>query len=169
MRSKSIAVVVAWVAVLALLMAAGLACAAPAPGYDELLAQAKSDNAAVNFRALRYAYAESGYYDPYDANVAELRASMVKAFAGEDCANAIKSAQAIVEKNYVYIDAHMVLDLCYRRFDQPQQAKHHGLMAHGLINSIVASGDGKSPKTAFVVISIGEEYAVLGRLGLRKT
>ena len=139
-----------------------------AAGYDELLAQAKRDPAGMDFTALRYAYAESASYDPYGSAEAVLRASMMKAFGERDCANAIKAAQSIIEKNYVHIDAHATLDICYGRLDQPEQAKPHGLMVRGLIASIVRSGDGKSPKTAFVVISIGEEYSLMTVLGLKK-
>ncbi len=37
----------------------------------------------------------------------------------------------------------------------------------GLVESVLASGDGKSPQTAFTVISVGEEYAILRALNLR--
>ena len=142
--------------------------AATGPRYDDLLAQAKRDGAAVDFKALRYAYADSEYYNPYDAKESEMRTPMVKAFADKDCVNAIKHAQAILENNYLYIDAHMVLDLCYGRLDQPQQARQHELMARGLAASIIASGDGKTPQTAFVVIAVREEYNALSMLGLKK-
>jgi hypothetical protein len=36
-----------------------------------------------------------------------------------------------------------------------------------LIDSIRSSGDGKSPATAWVVISVDEEYAVLRALGFK--
>jgi hypothetical protein len=38
----------------------------------------------------------------------------------------------------------------------------------GLTDSVLKSGDGKTPQTALVTISIGEEYATLIRLGLKR-
>jgi len=43
---------------------------------------------------------------------------------------------------------------------------HYRTISEGLLKSIVASGDGKSPKTAYKVISIPEEYMTLWYLGL---
>jgi hypothetical protein len=41
-------------------------------------------------------------------------------------------------------------------------------MARGLINSILASGDGTTAETAMVVISVDEEYSVLRTLGFKR-
>jgi len=142
--------------------------AAVEPRYDALLAQAKRDGAAVDFKALRYAYADSEHYNPYDAKESELRTSMVKAYRDKNCVTAMKHAQVILDKNYVDIDAHMMMDLCYRRLDQPQQARQHELMAHGLAESVIATGDGRTPQTAFVVIAVREEYNVIAMLGLKQ-
>ena len=38
----------------------------------------------------------------------------------------------------------------------------------GLTESALASGDGRTPETAIETISVGEEYAVLRRMGLKK-
>jgi hypothetical protein len=76
----------------------GALLAAPPQRYDDLLAQAKQNATAVDFTALRYAYAESAQYNPYDANDAELYKSMVNAMNARDCTSAMKHAQAILEK-----------------------------------------------------------------------
>ena len=49
------------------------------------------------------------------------------------------------------------------------QAKFHHYVYDGLVQSILKSGDGKSPASAYVVISTDEEYAVLRALGIRST
>jgi hypothetical protein len=103
----------------------GALSAAPLPGYEDLLAQAKQDANAVDFAALRYAYAESAQYNPYDANQSELNKSMLAAMNAKDCAGAMKHAQAILEKNYVRIDAHIVSTMCHRQLEQMQPAEHH--------------------------------------------
>ena len=47
-------------------------------------------------------------------------------------------------------------------------ADHHKYWFRGLIDSILSSGDGKSPETAYITISVGEEYDLLSALGLMR-
>src|SRR5436190_5202584 len=145
----------------------GAAAPALSADYEELVAQAKQGK--IDHAALRLAYADSKSYDAYNSDLTSLRGPLQKAFAEGDCESAIKQGEAILEKNYVYIDAHMVLGTCHRRLGQAAQAEHHSATARGLIQAIAASGDGKTPETAFVVISVGEEYVLLMTRGLKKT
>jgi hypothetical protein len=149
-----------------LVTAAGPARPALSADYEELVAQAKQGK--VDHAALRLAYADSKSYDAYNSDLVSLRGPLQKAFAEGDCAGVIKQGEAILEKNYVYIDAHMVLATCHRRLGQADQAAHHSATARGLIQAIAATGDGKTPETAFVVISVGEEYIILATRGLKK-
>jgi hypothetical protein len=136
--------------------------------YDALAAQAREGKADIDYAALRSAYADSKSYDGYNTDIMSLRGPLQKAYAEGDCATVIKQGDAILEKNYVYIDAHMVLDVCHRRLGQVERADHHRRAARGLIQAIAKTGDGKTPETAFVVISVGEEYTILMVRGLKK-
>jgi len=40
-------------------------------------------------------------------------------------------------------------------------------VVQGVLDSILRSGDGRKPETAFQVIALSEEYAVMHHLGLR--
>lgn len=153
---------------LAAFLLAALAGPAPAADYEELAAQARQGRTDVDYAALRAAYANSKSYDGYNTDLMSLRAPLQKAFAEGDCQNVIKQGDAILDKNYVYIDAHMMLDICHRRLGETGRADHHRSAARGLIQAIARSGDGKTPETAFVVISVGEEYTVLMTRGLKK-
>jgi len=44
----------------------------------------------------------------------------------------------------------------------------HKRWYRGLVGSVLKTGDGKTPQTAFKTISVGEEYAVLQALGLQR-
>ncbi len=44
--------------------------------------------------------------------------------------------------------------------------RFHEFVLSGLIRSILQSGDGQSPETAFVVINVREEYILMELLGL---
>lgn len=46
------------------------------------------------------------------------------------------------------------------------QSKYHFNIYTGFLNSIYESGDGTSPKTAYIVIATDEEYAFLDWFGL---
>jgi hypothetical protein len=151
---------------LAAFLVAGAAHPALSADYEDLVAQARQGKVAP--AALRLAYANSKSYDAYNSDLMSLRGPLQKAFAEGDCETVIKQGEAILEKNYVYIDAHIVLSTCHRRLGQAAQAEHHGATARGLIQAIAATGDGKSPETAFVVISVREEYVILATRGLTK-
>ena len=59
--------------------AAGWAQCASAASYADLLAQAKSNVASVDFTALREAYADSAEYNPYDREISALWNAMLTA------------------------------------------------------------------------------------------
>lgn len=48
------------------------------------------------------------------------------------------------------------------------EAEHHFRWFQGLMESVIESGDGRSPETAFETISIGEGYDLLYFSGLRR-
>jgi hypothetical protein len=105
-------------ALLAAVLLVAIGGAALSAGYEELVAQAKQGKADIDYAALRIAYADSKFYDGYNSDVINLRGPFQKAFADGDCESAIRQGQAILEKNYVFIDAHFVLSVCYRRLGQ---------------------------------------------------
>jgi hypothetical protein len=172
---KAYAAIRASLTMRALLMVAFVFCAlrgftgvAGAADYEELVALAKQGNINIDYTTLRDAYARSSSYDPYTGGTAQLRRPFEQAFAAGDCDSAVKQGQAILEKNFVSIDTHLVLGTCHGRLGQTDRAEHHTAMARGLIQSILATGDGKTPQTAFSVISVAEEYSLLRVLGARK-
>jgi hypothetical protein len=139
----------------------------PAASYEESVAQARQGQT-FDPAALRKAYAESASYDGYNTDIVNLRAPFLKAYSDGDCETAVRHGQAILEKNYVYIDGHYILSTCYRRLGQTDLADRHIAVARGLVRAILASGDGKTPETAYVVIAVSEEYTILGVRGLKK-
>jgi hypothetical protein len=139
----------------------------PAASYEELVAQARQGQT-VDPAALRNSYADSASYDAYNTDIASLRAPFQRAFADSDCDTVVKLGQAILEKNYVYIDGHYILGTCYSRLGQTELADRHIALARGLIGAIIASGDGKTPETAYTVIAVSEEYTILSVRGLKK-
>jgi hypothetical protein len=165
---------VLWIALI--LFASALATLAPraeggggSSDYDSLVAKAASGQD-VDFDALREAYARSPNYQPHGgAKLNSPVRPMVQAGEGGDCKKAIGIALTILELNFTYFDAHMMLAYCSKKAGDAAAAGKEAKIAIGLVKSILASGDGKTPQTAFRVVTVSEEYSVLKTLRLRKS
>lgn len=132
--------------------------------YDALLEKAKKGEGTVDYKALRFAYFET----PGSSPLGMLDYRDLWTHVGQqNWAKAAKQAEAVLEKNYVDANAHMVAFIAYREQGNDEQARLHRRWADGLLDSIKADGDGKSADTAWHVISVSEEYAVLRSMSLR--
>jgi hypothetical protein len=135
------------------------------PTYESLLEQVKKSDPAADFKALRIAYADAppkaGDDIPSDAS-----RSMVSAMQEKKYEKAIQYAEKIMKAKYVDINAHLIASAAYKEMGNTEKERFHRYVAEGLIKSILGSGDGKSEKTAFVVISTDEEYVILRVYGL---
>jgi len=100
-------------------------------------------------------------------DVSKSEDAMTEALNKKDYPEALKNAEAVLESNYVNMDAHFVALVANREMGALDKAQFHRTVFHGLIDSIRSSGDGKSPETAWVVINVHEEYVVLRVLGFR--
>jgi hypothetical protein len=133
--------------------------------YEALVERAKKGDAGVDFTALRMAFYETDNYNPL-APMTTYR-PLWGAIQQQDWAGAIKLAESVLEKNFVEVNAHMVAHIAHRQSGDAERAKFHRTIADGLLNSIRASGDGKSTATAFEVISINEEYGLFRAMNLQ--
>jgi len=139
---------------------------APAkPSYQEMLEKVKKGDYGVDFKAMRFAFADTdaSYSD------SELAKKMNTALTEKDYKLALKTAQEQLEKSYINIRAHIVAYQAYKQQNKIAEADVHNKIAVALINSIVKDGDGLTPKTAWTVINVGEEYIVLSVLGYKVT
>jgi len=134
--------------------------------YRELLLSAMQNPEVADFRALRLAYAESPGYDPYDPP-ADVEESVSRALTEGDVQGAVQAIRRELEADYLDIVTHSMAALAYKRAGDDANAAFHMTFASGLVQSILDSGDGLSFSTAFVVIDVGEEYAVLRVLRLQ--
>jgi hypothetical protein len=140
----------------------------PTPGYDVLLEQVKKADPKADFLKLRMAFTETASYKPYDPD-RETQKRMAEAFQKKEYGKAIESGEKLLKTCYVDLEAHFALSRAYTQLGKADQAKFHRYVFDGLVQSTLKSGDGKTPATAFVVISTDEEYAVLGVWGARRT
>ena len=149
------------------LLALAAAPAGAGENYEALVARAKGGDATLDYRALRDAYAQSPHYQPYGGDFDDARKAMISAFNAHDCANALGAADKVEAAIFIDITAHLVSRHCFDQAGDKAKADLHRAIAHGLMDSIIASGDGKTTKTAFLVVTINEEYDALSAFQLQ--
>lgn len=135
--------------------------------YQSLLARMKNgDN--VDYTQLRQAYAKSPDYDPYSINIGQLKSDMHEAASRGNCESALESARRILETHFLSIDAHAAAAHCYEKLGRDEQVAQEWAVARGLIQSIFQSGDGKTPETAFIVVTLEEQYTLMSAMQLQR-
>lgn len=136
--------------------------------YRDLLASAQKNPQDADFHSLRMAYTRSPEYAPYVHDAGRVD-GMGAALRAHDLAAALENALVLLDQNYLDIEAHMVADYVYTRLGDAQESAYHRAFARGLIAAILATGDGRGPGGAFIVISVPEEHTALRILGLKLT
>ena len=129
--------------------------------YQQLLAAAKAGEP-VDYAALRYAYAATPSASLLNDDT---RRAMFTAANSGDWAGALTFANKVIENNYTDGTAHLVAAIAYKKAGKEEDAKREATIADGLFKSI-QTGDGLTPETAFTVISVSEEYALLNYMGM---
>ena len=154
----------------ALVLFALLGFALPLPAaesdYAKLLAVLKSGNTHIDYQQLRFDYMESPEYKQAKDTTASEKA-MVQAMNAKDYAKALASAEEVMAGEYVNIDAHYAAYQASKALGQTDKAEFYRAVFRGLVQSIFDSGDGAKPESAWVVISVHEEYVVLSILGMK--
>ncbi|HMC32536.1 MAG TPA: DUF4919 domain-containing protein [Candidatus Angelobacter sp.] len=134
--------------------------------YASLLARVQGGDLSIDFKQLRMSYMESP--ERHQAkDTKPQKQGMFKALQSKDYKKAIHNADIVLENEFVDLDAHHVEQIAYEELNEEERASFHKAVVQGLLRSIMDSGDGKTARTAYVVISVHEEYIVLQVLGLR--
>ena len=90
-----------------------------------------------------------------------------KAMEAGQFQKAYELASAWLNQCPVDASAHMWAYGALKQLGDVAKADEHKRWYWGIIDSILKTGDGKSPRTAYVTISIAEEYKVLQYKGLK--
>lgn len=135
--------------------------AEPEKTYEQWVAMAEAGESGVDYAALRLAYVRSPSYDGYGSGWQDAKSEFIQAASRRDCAKAFTAADAIRKSDYTYPLLHLTLANCYRDQGDAEHAKREQAVFDGLREALFKSGDGKSPASAFVVMTMSEEYFVL--------
>ena len=134
--------------------------------YASILARVKNGDLSIDFQRLRFSYMDAP--ERHKAkDTSKERQEMFAALNGKDFKKAIEKADVVLANEFVDMDAQFVEAVAHRELNETEKADFHKAMFNGLLKSITDSADGKSKESAFVVISVDEEYVVLRVMGLR--
>ncbi len=136
----------------------------PPSEYATLLASLKAGKTDIDYARLRLSYMDSPEYKAAK-DTSEPEKAMFEELNKKDYSAALKDAEAVLNSDYVNIDAQFVAMEANRQMGAMDKAQYHMTVFRGLIDSIRNSGDGKSIEKAWVVINVHEEYVVLRVLG----
>lgn len=120
-----------------------------------------------DFFTLRMAYTKTKEYSPYESDISD---SLTKALLLIDSLRfekALSILKSIQDYNFVNIPSHLYYGYIYNELGDSLKSEYHYNIYDGLLNSIYDSGDGISPKTAYIVITTKEEYAFLNWFDLQ--
>lgn len=152
-----------------LVLLPGLALADPAGDYNALVTAAEDGDPGVDYTAMRLAYTQLAQYDPYGLKTNILMHDGRAAYVAKDCKTALAKFKAAIAIDFTISEAHALSADCLERAGDKKGEAREQAIAQGLFNSIMISGDGESPKTAFFVVSLHEEEMVLAIAGLEET
>ena len=117
----------------------------------------------------RLAYVASPEYNPYETESRDLKKTATELLEKKKYSKAIAHAKKGLTFSKYDIDLLILLASAYRESGDIQNADKIREQWMSLVDSILESGNGREFKTAFQVISVSEEYAVLRVLGLQPT
>ena len=140
--------------------------ASPTDEFKTIVAKLKAGDTKVDFKALRMASSDSKAEDAGARGDRDAYAKAVAAYNAKKFDDALSNAEKALKTGYLDINTHLLLAVAHQEKGNKDKFEFHKAVYLGLINSILDGGDGKSAKTAYTVIEVAEEYAVLDALGL---
>lgn len=138
--------------------------------YPTLLERFVGFDTTLHFHELNYIYYGNVYseqYSPY--GTAKDESQFLELYNKQKFSEAISYGNKTLEENPINIKILFKMLVCHHNLGDKENAAKFAFMYFSLIDVIYKSGNGKSAKTAYVVIKVPDEYAVLSDLELRLT
>lgn len=123
-----------------------------------------SDSA--NYSELRN---QIGWSDDYDAicSVGRPLSKMSVAMTNKQWEEAVELGNSWLNKCPIDMRIHYYMGMSLEQLGRENESNDHFRWMSGFMDALVASGDGKSPETAYEVISVSEEYDAIYIFGLK--
>jgi hypothetical protein len=133
--------------------------------YGLLLARVKDGDLSIDFQRLRFSYMESPERRAA-RDISHERVEMVRAVVAKDFTLALELSAVVLRAVFVDIDGHLTACVANEGLKQNWWSDYHKNVFGRLLDSILNRGDGQTAATAYKVISVQEESAVLRLLGV---
>jgi len=132
--------------------------------FATMLEAAKTDPAGADFGELRRAWVQSpeSLHTPEEPEQGE---AMQAAMEENDHTTVAKMAGEMLIADPISIRLHLLAATANELAGDLPASELHKQIARGLVKSILDSGDGMSIESAFHVVSVEEEYAVISLFG----
>ncbi len=134
--------------------------------YSKLVARAAAHDKDVDFRALRFAWLKSAAHKR-SADVSALKDALFAVAKGGDAQRIREAAVKLLSADYIDMFGQKYLRQSCAMLHDAGCAEQGHFVEFGLLDALIASGDGKTCKTGWEVVSIGEEYFVLSMIGAK--
>ena len=131
--------------------------------YVQLVERAKKGET-VDYKQMRDAFGE--WQCEKNTEVPN-RQAMVEAFDKKDYAKAAELVEVVLDYEYVNRGLHLAAADAYSHLENTKKAEEHKAIAEKLLEALLTTGDGKTAKTAYRVLSIREEYFIMQQLGYK--
>ena len=145
------------------------AVADPAGDYAALVTAAKEGDPGTDYTAMRQAYAMLPQYDPYGEKTNALMHDGQAAYVAKDCKTALEKFRSAIDASFILSDAHALIADCLEQAGDKDGEKREEQIAQGLFDSIITSGDGEKPETAFHIVTLHEEETMMAVAGVNGT
>lgn len=135
--------------------------------YPRLLERIWADDTTLeirHYKRLYYGNVFQDYYHPYGAS--DAKKMFTEIYRDRNYKDAISKGKQVLRENPVDIEVTLKMIYAYLELGDTASAKIYGHKYFGFLDVIYASGDGQTAQTAFVVISVDDEYRIVGDLGL---
>ncbi|MGH9949930.1 MAG: DUF4919 domain-containing protein [Pyrinomonadaceae bacterium] len=136
--------------------------------YLLLVEKLKKGDPKVHFGQLRRAFVEWKLSGGKDVEHPK-RAEMVKAFQSNNHAEAVKLAAEVLDMEFYNQNLFGAVSDSFKALQNNEKFEFYNNLFHKAQHGLFLSGDGKTPETAYFVLSIAEEYHVMRELGLTTT
>ena len=132
--------------------------------YDAMKTKAELGDLNIDWRELRLNAAVAGLERAYDWRTAAAEA--VREYNGKYYKEALAIGLQIVSHNFANGDGHFMLIMLYPHLGKQKEAEQEKLIVDKIMQSILDSGNGITPETAWFTVSNSEEYFLLRFLGM---
>jgi hypothetical protein len=136
--------------------------------YKTIVAKLKGGDTKVDYKALRMASASSKAEDAGARGDSDAYSKAVSAYRAKKYDEALSNGEKALKTGYLDINTHLLMAAAHKDKGNKEKFEFHKAIYLGLVNSILDGADGESAKTAFVVIEVSEEYAILDALELER-